>query len=123
MVIREHRHGSVVILDLEGKILLGEGDVQLKEYIMKLIERGERKVLLNMAGVPYMDSSGLGEIVRCYTALKRSPGGGELKLMNLTKRLQDLLTITKLISVFDVYDDEDTAIKSFIHHFEPGVED
>ncbi|MBX7222935.1 MAG: STAS domain-containing protein [Blastocatellia bacterium] len=113
MEIRERRSGSVVILDLEGKILLGEGDIQLKEYIAKLVERGERKVMLNMAGVPYMDSSGLGEIVRCYTAVRRAPGGGELKLYNLTKRLQDLLTITKLISVFETHANEESALQSF----------
>ena len=113
MNISERRVGSVVILDLQGKILLGDGDIQLKEYIAKLIEHGERRVLLNMAGVPYMDSSGLGEVVRCYTAVKRAPGGGELKLVNLTQRLQDLLTITKLITVFEAFESEESALAAF----------
>lgn len=113
MNISERRVGSVVILDLQGKILLGDGDIQLKEYIAKLIEHGERRVLLNMAGVPYMDSSGLGEVVRCYTAVKRVPGGGELKLVNLTQRLQDLLTITKLITVFEAFESEESALAAF----------
>ncbi len=111
MNITERQVGDVTVLDLEGKILLGEGDIQLKQYVSDLIARGVRRVLLNCSEVPYMDSSGLGEVVRCYTTVKRS--GGELKLVNLTKRLVDLLTITKLISVFETYDSEEKAINSF----------
>lgn len=113
MNISERRIGSIIILDLQGKILLGDGDIQLKEYIARLIEQGERRVLLNMAGVPYMDSSGLGEVVRCYTAVKRASGGGELKLVNLTQRIQDLLTITKLITVFETFESEESALGAF----------
>jgi anti-sigma B factor antagonist len=111
MNISERQVGDITVLDLEGKILLGEGDVQLKQYVSDLISRGVRRVLLNCSEVPYMDSSGLGEVVRCYTAVKRA--GGELKLVNLTKRLVDLLTITKLITVFETFDSEVAAIKSF----------
>jgi anti-sigma B factor antagonist len=111
MTITERRQGDVVILDLDGKILLGEGDVQLREAIRRLLQSGARKILLNLANVPYMDSAGLGELVRAYTTVRRE--GGELKLLNLTVRIQDLLTITKLISVFESFDSEDAALKSF----------
>jgi anti-sigma B factor antagonist len=111
MTITERKSGDVTILDVEGKILLGEGDVQLKRKIDELIERNETKLLVNLANVPYMDSGGLGEIVRSYTTVKRA--GGELKLLNATKRISDLLTITKLITVFEIHDDEPAAVKSF----------
>jgi anti-sigma B factor antagonist len=111
MTITERKSGDVTILDVEGKILLGEGDVQLKRKIDELIERKEIKLLLNLANVPYMDSGGLGEIVRSYTTVKRA--GGELKLLNATKRISDLLTITKLITVFEIYEEEGEAVKSF----------
>ncbi len=111
MTITERRRDDVVILDIDGKILLGEGDVQLREAIRRLLQSGARKILLNLANVPYMDSAGLGELVRAYTTVRRE--GGELKLLNLTARIQDLLTITKLISVFESFDSEDAALKSF----------
>ncbi len=111
MTITERKSGDVTILDVEGKILLGEGDVQLKRKIDELIERKETKLLLNLAKVPYMDSGGLGEIVRSYTTVKRA--GGELKLLNATKRISDLLTITKLITVFEIFEEEPEAIKSY----------
>ncbi len=111
MTITERRHDDVVILDIDGKILLGEGDVQLREAIRRLLQSGVRKILLNLANVPYMDSAGLGELVRAYTTVRRE--GGELKLLGLTARIQDLLTITKLISVFESFDSEEAALKSF----------
>jgi anti-sigma B factor antagonist len=111
MTITERKSGDVTVLDVEGKILLGEGDVQLKRKIDELIERNETKLLLNLANVPYMDSGGLGEIVRSYTTVKRA--GGDLKLLNATKRISDLLTITKLITVFEIHEDEAAAVKSF----------
>ena len=111
MTITERKSGDVTILDVEGKILLGEGDVQLKRKIDELIERKENKLLLNLANVPYMDSGGLGEIVRSYTTVKRA--GGELKLLNATKRISDLLTITKLITVFEIFESEADGVKSF----------
>lgn len=111
MTITERKNGNVTVLDVDGKILLGEGDVQLKRKIDELIERQEQKLLLNLANVPYMDSGGLGEIVRSYTTVKRA--GGELKLLGVTKRINDLLTITKLVTVFEIFDSEDEAVKSF----------
>ncbi|QQS44779.1 MAG: STAS domain-containing protein [Acidobacteriota bacterium] len=111
MTITERKSGDVTILDVEGKILLGEGDVHLKDKINQLIERKETKIILNLANVPYMDSGGLGEIVRSYTTVKRADG--ELKLLNATARIKDLLTITKLLTVFDVHEDEAAAVSSF----------
>ena len=111
MTINERKSGDVTILDVEGKILLGEGDVQLKRKIDELLEKKETKILVNLANVPYMDSGGLGEIVRSYTTVKRA--GGDLKLLNATKRISDLLTITKLITVFEIQDDEAAAVASF----------
>ena len=111
MTITERNSGDVTILDVEGKILLGEGDVQLKRKIDELIEAKQTKLVLNLANVPYMDSGGLGEIVRSYTTVKRA--GGDLKLLNATKRISDLLTITKLITVFDTFDNEEASVASF----------
>lgn len=111
MKITERLVGDVVILDLQGKILIGEGDDQLREAVTKLADSGKTKILLNLAEVPYVDSAGLGEIVRCYTTVSRK--GGKLKLLHLTKKIQDLLAITKLLTVFETYDNEDEAIKSF----------
>ena len=111
MTITERSSGKVTILDVEGKILLGEGDVQLKRKIDELIEGGQTNLVLNLANVPYMDSGGLGEIVRSYTTVKRA--GGELKLLNATKRISDLLTITKLITVFEMHEDEAASVASF----------
>lgn len=111
MTITERSSDDVTILDVEGKILLGEGDVQLKRKIDELIEGGKTKLVLNLANVPYMDSGGLGEIVRSYTTVKRA--GGELKLLNATKRISDLLTITKLITVFEMHEDEAASVASF----------
>lgn len=111
MKITERKSGDVTVLDIEGKILLGEGDVQLKRKIDELVERNEIKVVLNLEQVPYMDSGGLGEIVRSYTTAKRA--GGNLKLLHATKRISDLLTITKLITVFEIFDSEEAAVSSF----------
>jgi anti-sigma B factor antagonist len=111
MNIDERNVGDVTVLDLKGKMLIGEGDELLREKINYLVEGGKNKILLNLAEVPYVDSAGLGEIVRCYTTVSRS--SGQLKLMNLTKRLEDLMSITKLLTVFDTYDNEETALKSY----------
>ena len=111
MQIEQRAVGSVVILDLKGKITLGEGDEALKDKINSLILQGHKKMLLNLADVPYIDSAGLGEIVRTYTTVSRQ--GGQLKLVNLTKRITDLLMITKLLTVFETFDSEQEALKSF----------
>jgi anti-sigma B factor antagonist len=111
MKIDERTVGDVTILDMQGKLLIGEGDELLREKINGLVEGGTTKILLNLGDVPYMDSAGLGEVVRCYTTVSRK--NGKLKLVNLTKRLQDLLSITKLLTVFETYESEDEAVKSF----------
>jgi anti-sigma B factor antagonist len=111
MQIEERIVGDVTILDLKGKMTLGEGDELLKDKINSLIHQGQKKLLLNLEGVPYIDSAGLGEIVRTYTTVSRQ--GGSLKLVNLTKRITDLLSITKLLTVFETFDSEKDAIASF----------
>jgi len=111
MEIKERVVEGVSILDLSGRIVLGEGDMQIKERIRDLLADGQRKILLNLADVSYIDSAGLGALISSYTTVKRE--NGKLKLVNLTKRIQDLLAITKLITVFDTYDTEREAIDSF----------
>jgi anti-sigma B factor antagonist len=111
MVIEERVVGDVTILDLKGKMTLGEGDELLKDKINSLIHQGQKKLLLNLEAVPYIDSAGLGEIVRTYTTVSRQ--GGNLKLVNLTKRITDLLSITKLLTVFETFESEADALKSF----------
>ena len=111
MQIDERVVGDVTFLDLKGKLTLGEGDTLLKDKVNSLIMEGKKKLVLNLEGVPYIDSAGLGEIVRTYTTVSRQ--GGKLKLLNLTKRIQDLLSITKLLTVFETYDSEDEAVRSF----------
>ena len=111
MQIEQRAVGDVVVLDLKGKITLGEGDELLKDKVNSLVNQGQNKIVLNLAGVPYIDSAGLGEIVRTYTTVSRQ--GGQLKLVHLTKRITDLLSITKLLTVFETFDSEPEALKSF----------
>ena len=111
MQIEERQIGEIMILDLKGKVTLGEGDEVLKDKINSLILQNKKRILLNLAEVPYIDSAGLGEIVRTYTTVSRQ--GGQLKLVNLTKRITDLLMITKLLTVFETFDVEQDALKSF----------
>jgi anti-sigma B factor antagonist len=111
MQIEERIVGDVTILDLKGKMTLGEGDELLKDKINSLIHQGQKNLLLNLEGVPYIDSAGLGEIVRTYTTVSRQ--GGSLKLVNLTKRITDLLSITKLLTVFETFESEKDAVASF----------
>ena len=111
MQIDEHTVGDVVVLDLKGKVTLGQGDELLKDKVNSLVNQGQRKIVLNLAGVPYVDSAGLGEIVRTYTTVSRQ--GGSMKLLNLTKRITDLLAITKLLTVFETFDVESDAVRSF----------
>jgi anti-sigma B factor antagonist len=103
--------GDVTILDVAGKITLGDGSVVLREKVKELVAGGNKKVLLNLGNVTYIDSSGIGELVAAFTSVSNS--GGALKLLHLTKRVQDLLQITKLYTVFEVHDDEAKAIGSF----------
>jgi anti-sigma B factor antagonist len=109
--ITERRSDSVVILDLEGKIRLGAGNLELHQALRLLVERGEKKILLNLADVSNIDSSGLGELIAGYATLQKN--GGDLKLLNLTDRVSELMMITKLLTVFDVYENEALAIESF----------
>lgn len=111
MHIDERTVGAVTILDMKGKMTLGDGDELLRKVVSAVIEKGGRKIVLNLGDVPYIDSAGLGEIVRAYTTVGRQ--GGSLKLLNLTKRITDLLSITKLLTVFDTFDSEGDAVKSF----------
>ena len=111
MQIDERIVDDVTILDLKGKMTLGEGDELLKDKINSLVLQGRKKLILNLEQVPYIDSAGLGEIVRTYTTVSRQ--GGSLKLVNLTKRITDLLSITKLLTIFDTYDSEADAVRSF----------
>ena len=109
--IKERQAGDITILDMSGKVTIGEGSVALRTAIRRLLEEGKKKILLNLGGVGYIDSSGIGELVSSFTAINKE--GGQLKLLNLTQKLQDLLGITKLLTVFDVYDNESDALGSF----------
>ncbi len=102
---------GITILDLSGRIVLGEGSVQLRDAVKELLAKGQKNILLNLGDVNYIDSSGIGELVSAFTTVRNQ--GGDLKLLNLTKKVHDLLQITKLYTVFDVKDDEATAIASF----------
>jgi anti-sigma B factor antagonist len=109
--VSERQAGDVTILDLTGEVRLGDSSIALRDSVRKLADVGKTKVLLNLAGVKYIDSSGIGELIANYTTVSRQ--GGQLKLLNLTDRVQNLLVITKLLTVFDSYDDEAEALKSF----------
>lgn len=111
MKSNSRRVDGVTIMDLSGRITLGEGSVLLRDQIRELLGKGEKKILLNLGDVTYIDSSGIGELVSAFTTVRNQ--GGELKLLNLTKKVHDLLQITKLYTVFDVKDDEASAIKAF----------
>ena len=102
---------GVTIVDLSGRITLGEGSVVLRDTVKELSTQGDKKILLNLGDVTYIDSSGIGELVSAFTSVRNA--GGELKLLNLTKKVHDLLQITKLYTVFDISDDEASAIASF----------
>ncbi len=102
---------GITIVDLSGRITLGEGSVVLRDTIKDLLSKGQKKILLNLGDVSYIDSSGIGELVSAFTSVRNQ--GGELKLLNLTKKVHDLLQITKLYTVFDVKDDEAAAIAAF----------
>jgi anti-sigma B factor antagonist len=109
--VKERQAGDVTILDLSGEVRIGEGAVSLRDSIRNLSDQGKKKVLLNLAGVKYMDSTGVGELIANYTTVTKQ--GGQLKLLSLTDRIQNLLVITKLLTVFDSYDNEAEALKSF----------
>lgn len=112
LTIKERQAGDVTIMDLSGKITIGEGSVQLREGVRKLLDEGKKKILLNLGDVSYVDSSGIGELVSSYTTTTNNQGG-QLKLLNLTKKIKDLLMITKLLTVFQTFDNEAEAVASF----------
>lgn len=111
MKIEKRKNGGVTVLDLKGKILIGEGIDELRKNIDSVLVDNEPKLLLNFEGVPYLDSTGLGEVVRSYTSVKNK--GGVVKIVNLTNKVKDLLSVTKLITVFETFEDEEKAIASF----------
>ncbi len=111
MKISTRQVDGVTIVDCSGRITLGEGSITLRDTVSQLLTKGQKKILLNLGEVNYIDSSGIGELVSAFTTVRKQ--GGELKLLNLTKKVHDLLQITKLYTVFDVKDDEAVAVKSF----------
>ncbi len=102
---------GITILDLSGRITLGEGSITLRDSVRDVLAKGSKKILLNLAQITYIDSSGIGELVSAFTSVKNA--GGELKLLNLTQKVHDLLQITKLYTVFDIWDNEASAITAF----------
>lgn len=102
---------DVTIMDIHGKITIGEGSAEIRNRVRDLLQAGRKKILLNLGDVSYVDSSGIGELVSSFTTVTNQ--GGQLKLLSLTKKLRELLAITKLLTVFDTYDDESKAVESF----------
>ncbi len=115
LTIHTREVSHVSILDIEGRIVLGDEIHDLRDAVRGLIGAGKKKIILNLEGVDYIDSSGVGELVGCFTTVRNA--GGELKLMNLTQKVQDVLHVTKLYTVFDIKDDEFHAVKSFDYFF------
>jgi len=111
MKIEKRKKGNVTILDLKGKILFGDGIEELRTSINNVIKDNEKNLLLNFSEVPYLDSTGLGEVVRSYTTIKNQ--GGQVKIIKLSHKVKDLLTVTKLITVFESFENEDEAVQSF----------
>ncbi len=111
MKIEDRLVNNVTILDVSGKITIGEGSIEVRNKVRSLLEAGKKDILLNLGDVSYVDSSGIGELVSCYTTVTNQ--GGQLKLLNLTKKMQELLAITKLLTVFDTYNDEGAALSSY----------
>lgn len=111
MKIEDREVNGVTILDVSGKITIGEGSIEVRNKVRNLLEEGKKDILLNLGDVSYVDSSGIGELVSCYTTVTNQ--GGQLKLLNLTKKMQELLAITKLLTVFDTYNDEGAALSSY----------
>src|SRR5207253_10234007 len=109
--IHERRIGGVTILDMDGNIRIGGANVALQKALRSLVDEGRNQIVLNLARVAYIDSSGLGELISGHVTLSKK--GGQIKLLHLTQRLHELMTITKLITIFEVYDDESEAVDSF----------
>lgn len=111
LTITERRVDNVLILDLEGNIRLGEGSMEFRQLIRRLVQDEEKNVLLNLARISYIDSSGLGEVVAAFTSLQKIDA--KMKLLHLTRRVNELMMITKLLTIFEVFDNEAEALKSF----------
>ena len=111
MKVATRQVDGITILDLSGRITLGEGSVTLRDAVHDVLAKGSKHILLNLENISYIDSSGIGELVSAFTSVKNS--GGELKLLNLTKKVHDLLQITKLYTVFDIWDNEASAVSAF----------
>jgi anti-sigma B factor antagonist len=111
MVIEQRMVGGVAVIDLSGKLALGDGDGLLKDKVHSLVFQGVKYIALNLGGLSSMDSAGLGELISVHSTATRN--GGQIKICNLTKRVSDLLTITKVVTVFDVFNSEEEALKSF----------
>lgn len=120
LYIHERRERDVAVLDLKGRIRISGGTLALHRSIRCLVQEGKAKILLNLAGVTHIDSTGLGELISSYVTVSNK--GGQIKLVHLTERLQDIMTITKLLTVFDVYDNEPDALASFTDHVLSVVE-
>lgn len=115
LTINSREVAHVTILDIGGRIVLGDEIGQLRDAVRALVADGKKKIILNLGEVDYIDSSGVGELVGCFTTVRNA--GGELKLLNLTQKVHDVLHVTKLYTVFDIRDDEFTAVKSFDYFF------
>ena len=115
LTIESREVGKVTILDMRGRITLGDEIEDLRSAVGNLVAKGQKKIILNLAAVDYIDSSGVGELVGCFTTVRNA--GGELKLLNLSKKVHDVLHVTKLYTVFDIRDDEFNAVKSFDYFF------
>ncbi|HEY4381699.1 MAG TPA: STAS domain-containing protein [Acidobacteriaceae bacterium] len=111
MKVATRQVDGVTILDLSGRITLGEGSVTLRDTVHDVIAKGSKHILLNLENISYIDSSGIGELVSAFTSVKNA--GGDLKLLNLTKKVNDLLQITKLYTVFDIWDNEASAVSAY----------
>ncbi|MEE8585542.1 MAG: STAS domain-containing protein [Acidobacteriota bacterium] len=111
MKIEDRLVNDVTILDVSGKITIGEGSIEVRNRVRSLLEEGKKDILLNLGNVSYVDSSGIGELVSCYTTVTNQ--GGQLKLLNLTRKMRELLAITKLLTVFDTFNDEGAALSSY----------
>jgi len=118
MTANTRQAGSVTIVDISGRIVLGEESAALRQLVCDLLNKGHKNILFNLADVNYIDSSGLGNLVGAFTSVRKQ--GGELKLLNLTNKVQDLMQITRLYTVFDILDDEAVAVKSFAHSATAG---
>lgn len=120
MKINERQIADVTILDISGRLVLGEDTALLRNTIRDLISRGKKNILLNLGEVPYIDSSGIGELMGAFTTVARE--GGEVKLLHLTKKVQQVLQVVKLLTVFDVFDDKAAALQAFAKKEKPAPE-